>query len=294
MTTFILAALALLAVTALLLLPPLLRSRDRNASTQAALDEQREANLAILRTQLAELESEQQQGQLRPEEFQQAREELQRRILEESAAAEAATSAQGDQRPSKPLAIGLLLLLALSGSLGYAWLGNPLALDPEQVQARPEAPAMSPEQIAGMVAKLAARMEENPDDEQGWVMLARSYKVMGRLEDAAKAYARAEKLVATDPSLLADYAEALAMSSGSGMKGKPAALVEQALKLDPEHGHALFLAGAAAMEAGKRQQAADYWEKVLPHVEPGSELHGLLSANIEKIRSEKGAPAGKP
>ncbi|WP_303783754.1 c-type cytochrome biogenesis protein CcmI [Azovibrio restrictus] len=294
MITFILAALALLAVTAFLLLPPLLRSRERNTSTQASLNEQQEANLAILRTQLAELESEQQQGQIQPEDFQQAREELQRRILEESAAATAAAGAEGDQRPSRSLAIGLLVLLALSGSLGYAWLGTPLALNPEQVQARPDAQAMSPEQIAEMVNQLAARMEENPDDEQGWVMLARSYKVMGRLEDAARAYARAEKLVGTDPSLLADYAEALAMSSGSGMKGKPAALVDQALKLDPGHGHALFLAGAAAMEAGKRQQAADYWEKVLPQVEPGSELHKLLSANIEKIRSEKGASAGKP
>lgn len=285
MIPFILAALTLLALTALLLLPPLLRARP---SATAERDTQRATNLAILRAQLAELESEREQGELRPEAFAEARAELQRRILEESAA----TQAQDDPRPSQALAIGLVLLLALSGSLGYAWLGAPQALDPEQIAARANAPAMSPEQIAAMVDQLAARLEANPDDEAGWVMLARSYKVMGRLEDAAKAYARAEKRVATDPSLLADYAEALAMS-GNGMKGKAAALVEQALKLDPEHGHALFLAGAAAMEAGKRQQAADYWEKVLPQVEPGSELHSLLKTNIDKIRSERAATAGK-
>lgn len=294
MITFILAALALLAVTAFLLLPPLLRSQDRSAAAQAALNEQQEANLAILRNQLAELESEQQQGEMKPEDFQQAREELQRRILEESANADTAAATPGDNRPSKPLAIALLLLLAISGSLGYAYLGNPIALDPEKIQAQQGGPAMTPEQIEAMVANLAARMEENPDDEQGWVMLARSYKVMGRLEEAAKAYARAEKLVATDAALLTDYAETLAMSSGKGLKGKPAQLVEQALKLDPEHGHALFLAGAAALEAGNRKKAADYWEKVLPQVEPGSELHQLLSANIAQIRSEKDSAAKKP
>lgn len=294
MITFTLAALALLAVTALLILPPLLRSQDKSAAARAALNEQQEANLAILRNQLAELESEQQQGEMKVEDFQQAREELQRRILEESHNAQAAAAAAGDHRPSKPLAAAVVLLLAVSASLGYALLGNPIALDPAKIQAQQGGPAMTPEQIEAMVAKLAARMEENPDDEQGWVMLARSYKVLGRLEDAAKAYSHAEKLVATDASLLSDYAETLAMSSGKGLKGKPAKLVEQALKLDPNHGHALFLAGAAAMEAGNRKKAADYWEKMLPQVEPGTELHNLLSANIEQIRNEKSAPAKKP
>ena len=152
---------------------------------------------------------------------------------------------------------------------------------------------MSPEQIEAMVAKLAARMEANPDDEQGWVMLARSYKVLGRPADAAKAYSHAEKLVATDASLSADYAEVLAMASDGGLKGKPAKLVEQALRLDPANPHALFLAGAVAMEAGKPTQAADYWEKLLPLVEPGSEIESLLKSSIEKIRAGA-TPNGKP
>ena len=59
------------------------------------------------------------------------------------------------------------------------------------------------------------------------------------------------------------------------------------MKLNPEYGHALFLAGAAALEAGDKAKAADYWEKVLPQVEPGSELHTLLQDNITRIRAEK-------
>lgn len=292
MITFLIAALALLAVTALLLLPPLLRrpQSDHGAGDATA---QREVNQAILRDQLAELEQEQAEGSLESADFLQARDELKRRILEETASADAARQV-GSNGPSRTAAIVTLLLLLAGASAGYALLGNPLALDPAQRQAQQQGPAMSPEQIQAMVEKLAARMEQNPDDEQGWVMLARSYKVMGRPADAAKAYAKGEKLVATDASLLADYAEVLAMSSETGIKGKPAQLVQQALKLDPNNGHALFLAGAAAMESGQPAQAADYWEKVLPQVDPGSELHTLLKDNIDKIRAQSGGKSAKP
>ncbi|MGB4674535.1 MAG: c-type cytochrome biogenesis protein CcmI [Azovibrio sp.] len=289
MTIFLLAALALLAATALFLLPPLLRSGSR-APTQVA---QRETNQAILRDQLAELEQERQEGDLSGADFTQARDELKQRILEETAQADA-SPAQARDTPSTALAIALLLGLTVAAVAGYALLGTPAALDPAMRQARPQAPAMTPEQIEAMVARLAARLAENPDDEQGWVMLARSYKVMGRLEDAAQAYAKAGKRVATDAALLTDYAETLALSSGKGFKGKPSELLQQALKLNPEYGQALLLAGAAALEAGDKTRAADYWEKVLPQVEPGSELHTLLVANIEKIRSKKKAPPTKP
>ncbi len=291
MISFLLLALGLLALTALMLLPPLLRQRP--LPTTSDID-QREANLAILRDQLNELEREKGEGSLSSADFEQARDELKRRILEETAQADAAQP-QAGSAPSKTMAIAVVLTLVLSASFGYAFLGNPLALDPAQREARQEQPAMTPEQIQGMVAKLAARLEANPDDEEGWVMLARSYKVMNRPAEAAQAYSHAEKLVATDPALLADYAEALAQSSGQGLKGKPEQLVQKALKLDPNHGHSLFLAGAAALEAGNKAKAADYWEKVLPQVEPNSELYNLLKDNIDKFRAEsKPGKTGKP
>jgi cytochrome c-type biogenesis protein CcmH len=143
---------------------------------------------------------------------------------------------------------------------------------------------MSPEQINAMVAKLAERMQANPDDMQGWLMLARSYKTMGRYEDAAAAYGKAEKVIDDDPELLASYAETLAMASGKGLKGKPAQLIARALKLDPKQPHALFLAGAAAMEAGDKKQGIAYWEALLPQVEPGSEIDQLLRSGIDKMK----------
>lgn len=284
MTTFILLSLLLIAVTAGFLLPPLLR---RPAA--ALLTEQRhnQSNLAILRDQLAELEREHGEGLLADNDFLQARQELQRRLLEEDRGSQESGPAPVLQG-SRKTALTLALTLPLLAGLGYALLGNPRALNPEAVRAEAESP-MSPAEIASMVDKLAAKLKENPEDMKGWVMLARSYKVMGRYAEAADAYARAEKAFADEPELLADYAEVLAMSGKSkGLRGKPAELIARALQIDPENPHALLLAGAAAMEGGNPKMAVQIWEKLLTQVEPGSEVEKLLKASIAKVKAQSG------
>lgn len=277
MTQFAIYATLLIVVVAAFILPPLwlgLRAPRPKA-------ERKEANLAIFRDQLRELETEKSEGMLAEADFEQARRELQRRLLEEVEPDAVTQAAAASHAPSRKTAIAILLLLPVLGLLGYGLLGKPQALDPTQTATRPK---MSPEQINAMVAKLAERMQANPDDMQGWLMLARSYKTMGRYEDAAAAYGKAEKVVNDDPELLASYAETLAMASGTGLKGKPAQLISRALKLDPKQPHALFLAGAAAMEAGDKKQAIAYWEALLPQVEPGSEIDQLLRSGIDKMK----------
>lgn len=278
MTQFAIYATLLIVVVAAFILPPLwlgLRAPRPKA-------ERKEANLAIFRDQLRELEAEKSEGMLAAADFEQARRELQRRLLEEVEPDTAVPqAAPASHAPSRKTAIAILLLLPVLALLGYGMLGRPQALDPMQTAARPK---MSPEQINAMVAKLAERMQANPDDMQGWLMLARSYKTMGRYEDAAAAYGKAEKVINDDPELLASYAETLAMASGTGLKGKPAQLIARALKLDPKQPHALFLAGAAAMEAGDKKQAIAYWEALLPQVEPGSEIDQLLRSGIDKMK----------
>jgi cytochrome c-type biogenesis protein CcmH len=143
---------------------------------------------------------------------------------------------------------------------------------------------MTAAQIEGMVTKLAERLKANPDDMQGWLMLARSYKAMGRYAEAANAYRKAEKVVMQDAGLLADYAEAIAMGSATGMNGKPRELVDQALKLDAENPQALLLAGVAAMQAGNRAEALRHWEKLLPMLEPDSEIEAKLKRSIDKLK----------
>jgi cytochrome c-type biogenesis protein CcmH len=279
MTQFsIYAALIVLAIVALLL--PVLWFGKRRKGTAA---DRKETNLAIFRDQLADLEREQREGNISPEEFEQAHTELKRRLLEEIEP-EGATQVNDPSPTSRPTAIALLLMLPLAALAGYLLLGTPKAIDPANTAPQKQ---MTAEDITAMVAKLAARMETNPDDMNGWVMLGRSYKMMGRYEDAVAAYGKAEAFIDKDPELLASYAETLAMASGQGLTGKAKEQIEKALKLDPKHGHTLFLAGAAAMEAGDGKNAIAYWEALLPQVEPGSELDQMLRNGIEQLKQAK-------
>lgn len=279
MTQFALFATLLVVVVAAFILPPLWLGL-RVPKTRA---DRKTANLAIFRDQLAELEREKAEGSLAEADFEQARRELQRRLLEEVEPA-ADETGPASHAPTRKTAIAILLLLPILGALGYGLLGNPRALDPQQTVAQPQ---MTPEQIDAMVAKLAERMKANPDDPKGWLMLARSYKQLGRYAEAVEAFSHAETVIDGEPDLLAAYAETIAMAEGKGLAGKPTELIEKALKLDPKHGHSLFLAGAAAMDRGDAKQGIAYWEALLPQVEPGSEIDQMLRSGIDKMKAAK-------
>lgn len=280
MNLFAVFAVLLIVVVAAFILPPLWLGL-RAPKSQA---DRKEANVAIFRDQLAELVREKSEGSLAEADFEQARQELQRRLLEEVEPADAALAAQATHGPSRKMAIALLVLLPVFGLLGYGILGNPTALDPAQTAA-PQ--VMTPEKINQMVASLAEKLKADPDNIPGWLMLARSYKSMGRYAEAVDAYSHAEKSIGEDPDQLASYAETIAMANGKGITGKAVELIEQALKINPNHGHSLFLAGAAAMEAGQNKKGIAYWEALLPQVEPGSEIDQMLQSGLAKMRAAK-------
>lgn len=149
------------------------------------------------------------------------------------------------------------------------------------------APAMTPEKINQMVDNLAARLKANPDDLPGWIRLGRAYKVQGRLAEAEQAYGKASKLIDTDPELLTQYADLLATRSGN-IEGRPLALVNKALALNPKHPVALMLAGTAAYRRADYAQAVAHWEKVLTVVPPGSPDAKQVEAEIADARTKGG------
>lgn len=269
-TAFILtAALLVLVILAILILP--LWRAPRAAS---AID-WRQANLDIFRDQLSELERDRSSGSLAEADFAQAKSELQRRLLEEVEPEAVAQQGSGGRKT----ALALLIAIPLAATIGYVILGKPEALKPLQTQAQ-----VSPQQIEAMLGKLVEKLKANPDDSKGWVMLARSYKVLGRFAEAAEAYSHGAALVDTEPVLLADYAEVLAQTQGGSFEGKPGQLITRALKLDPDEPQALFLAGAAASERKDFSAVAEYWGRLLPQFEPGSEEAQTLAAAVTKAR----------
>lgn len=284
MTMFISLATLMIVAAATLLAIPLLR-RPKSLVTGA---DRGATNINIFRDQLAELEHEHQEGSLTDTDFEQAKSELQRRLLEDvRPEAEAGKEAS----PSRKTALVLILLLPLLSLGGYSLLGNPNALDPANTQPQERVTAA---QIEGMVEKLAQKLKDNPADTQGWVMLARSYKTLGRFAEAAEAYSHASDAINKDPALLTDYADLLAQLNGGSMRGKPGELVRQALKLDPNDAQALMLAGVAAAEIRDFNGAIAHWTRLLPMLEPGSEDAAMVEDAIARVRSaaempEKGA-----
>jgi cytochrome c-type biogenesis protein CcmH len=289
---FVAAGGLLLAVVLALLLRPVLRARavvdTADAADRTDAPAGREANLAILRDQLAELEREHAEGLLADADLAQAKDELQRRLLDEVAAEAVAATAGAPPRGARAVALGLALVIPLASIATYLLLGQPDALDPVRRQAR-----VAPQQIEQMLARLEARLKSDPGDAKGWVMLARSYKVLGRYAESAEAYAQGGALVDGDAALLADYAEVLARAAGS-LTGKPAELVARALKIDADEPQALFLAGAAASDANDFAGVAQYWGRLLKQVDPASEEGKSLAAAVAKAREIVAQGRGKP
>ena len=142
-----------------------------------------------------------------------------------------------------------------------------------------------------MAANLAAKLEKEPGNVDGWVMLARTYYAINRHAEAARAFDRAVALVPDNADLLADYADSLGASEG-GLRGKSLELIERALKADPTHWKALALAGTAAFNRKDYRQAVEYWERMKKTVPPDSSIAGSIDASIAEARELGGLKAG--
>lgn len=284
MTVFVLIAVVMAAAAVAWLLPPLLRRRNANDGVARAA-----SNVAVYRDQLAELDADLSGGTLSAAQYEQAKLEIERRVLDEAGGE--VTPASQVSHNGRWIAVVLVAAIPLCAGSLYWLFGNPDALTQRASAARGEH-ELSSKQLEAMVAKLAARLEQNPDDAKGWVMLARSYAAMQRLPEALAAYAKATALIHDDAGLLADYADMLATSTGRSLEGRPLELVMQALKIDSNQWKALALAGTAAFDRKDYRVAIAYWEKLLPQLPPDSEFRQSMTASIAEARQLGGIKAG--
>jgi cytochrome c-type biogenesis protein CcmH len=287
MTSFWIFAALLIVAALAFVLPPLLRRGAPSSAAHAQSPAGNALNAAVYRDQLGELDADRQAGTLNDAQYERARLELEQRLLEDIAAEkQPVVAAQPASRVTAVIA-GLAVPLIAVGL--YIAVGNPNALAP--VAAMPSHAAtdnVTPQQIEAMVAKLAERMKKNPDDPKGWIMLAKSYAVMGRFDDAVAAYGKANERVPNNADLLADHADALAMAKGQSLQGEPEALVLRALKVDPNHVKALALLGTAAFDRKDYANALKSWEKAAALVPAGSPIAGSLTSSIAEARGLAG------
>ncbi|HOY71085.1 MAG TPA: tetratricopeptide repeat protein, partial [Methylotenera sp.] len=187
--------------------------------------------------------------------------------------------------PDKRLAYVLALLIPLAALGVYHKIGMPaVILNPEIISAG-ETPAMAQAQIDALLGKIKAKLAQNPNDVEGWLLLARSNASLGNFEEALPAFEKASVLAPNDADLFADYADVLAIANGYKLAGKPEALLERALEINPKHEKSLKLAGAAAYERQDYAKVALFWGRLKEILPKDSPILPELSAALEKAQA---------
>jgi len=293
MTGFLLAAAILLATGTAVVLRPLLRAGSTSPQQRTS------AIVALFRDQLRELEAERRSGAVEEPQYQQARRDIERHLLEEVAGVD--DQAAGPQRARWSAAlVGVLLVVVPIGL--YVVLGTPDALIPgmatntdAQTSAGAKAAArpLTSVQVQKMIESLVANLKQAPGDAEGWAMLARAYSYQHQYADAVRAYTKAVALTPKDAHLLADLADALAMTNGQRLDGEPLKLIERALQIDPREVKALALAGTAAFDHQQYAKAVSYWERALQAAPNDAEFSQNLRSSLEEARQLAGGAAAK-
>lgn len=262
-------------------LPPLFAPDESGKDDEASA-----ANVLIYQDQCQELETDLRNGLIGEPEYEKEKQALQRRLLADTETAQRASpSPSATSSATRKAGYAVAAAIPIVAISFYLVRGNPKALNPETAPStmpaeETQSGEMTPQQIEANVGKLAKRLEENPNDAQGWVMLGRSYTMLERYGDAATAYGRATALKANDANLLTDYAEALALANGQRLEGKPTEAINKALQIEPNNEKALALAGESAFQAADYKKAIEYWQK-LP---AGSETRKAVADQLAKAK----------
>ena len=285
MNAFIAIAVILtLAVLALVLLPLVLKDRERQVGSS------RELSIAVLRDQLSDLEDQRKAGLLDTTMFVEEQAELERRALEDGSAGGSAAAFKSGRKLALAAVLGLAMPALVVGL--YVKLGTPDSLKP-QATTEAGSHALTPQQIEAMTAKLAERLQNNPDDGEGWLMLGRSYSSLRRFPEAAAAFGRATTLLPPSANLLADYADIMAMAQGRRLSGEPEKIIARALAIDPRHIKSLALMGSVAFERGDFGAAIQVWRSILTLVPPDSNVALSIGNSIADAERRMGGTAAQ-
>jgi cytochrome c-type biogenesis protein CcmH len=277
---FVVLALGMVLCVAGVLMWVLLRQRP--VVTHAS---QAKANAKVYRDQIADLDHEHESGHISDAEWQQSRDELSMRLLEDTSAQDDPVAKQ--EKPALWTAVLVAVALPLSAMGMYMWLGEPDALNPIAVQSTDK---VDPTQLLQMAESLAQKLNDKPDNLQGWVMLGRTYRTLEKFDASVQAYDRALKLSADD-DLKLERVEVLAMKSQGNFEGEPWNVIRDILQRDPQNYGALLMAGSASYSHEKFADALKYWQQARkPLAADNPDVPGLDEA-IASVQQKLGMPA---
>lgn len=191
-----------------------------------------------------------------------------------------------DENKGRWLALPLAIFVPLLALALYSIKGDLRAFDLPMTTAAGTPKTVT--DINAMVEKLAQKMAQDPQDPQGWIMLARSYKVLKRYPDAVSALRKARALLGDEPQTLLQLADVIAMQNGGSLLGEPTEIVAKALALDADNDMGLWLYGLANAEDGKFNEAIGYWKKLQTHYKPNDADYAEVQKLIDQAREALG------
>ena len=275
MITFYITAIVLVLLVLVALFRPFFwKMTVHHASRQ-------QLNAAIYKEEIAKLEKERAEGLIDGAAYEISHAEMRQRLFQDTSEDDG-VAVLGS--PKKTI-IALTIFIPVIAAATYFWLGSA-----QQIADGGAKQQVAQQDVEKMVAGLAAKMEQDPSNLKGWAMLARSYKVMGRPKDAEKAYDRAGSYLDTDPQLLADYADVSASNANGSFEGKPQAIINRALKADPNNMMALWLAGTADYNRGDYKGAVQVWGRLAKLLPADSEDMKMIQGSIMEARGKANLP----
>ena len=185
-------------------------------------------------------------------------------------------------RDARAVAIGVGVVVATSTLLLYQLVGTPQALDPAAVKA--------PETLGDAIAQLETEMQRNPNQAEGWRLLAQGYQREQQAIKARDAYAKAAELAPADAAILTEAAQSRALADDKRLfDAQAVALLQRALKAEPTQQRARWFLGIAQRQTGDNAAAAKTWEPLLTQVDAATSAS--LRKEIDNARAAAGLPA---
>jgi len=266
----------LICIAFAIILPPLWKKKE----IKAANSDQR--NIAIAQERVKELKQQLQAGTLTQQQYDEQFYELELTLGDDLDIQQSNQKSSTQGRWVVPV---IALFIPLFSVITYFALGEPDALIKAEIK-QPQQVAQNGQDINAMIAQLATRLKQNPNNAKDWILLGRSFKYVKEYKLAANSFEKAYQLVGDDPEVLLHYADTLAMLNNGSLAGKASELIFKALEKTPNDVTGLWLAGMAKAEQRDFVQALKYWRKIQDIVPKDSEPYAQVEKLISTVKAQ--------
>ncbi len=284
---FWIALLVMLLVAVVVLIYPLLRVR------QSAAIAYKDSNLGLYDDKLKELEADLGEGRIDHEQYQVARQEIDRELLNDVPADSKASASSGcaaQIRRQPGLAMMISVFIPMLSFLVYMQLGMHTSIDGRHAQMQAQAQAQTQQQqdigsVEDMTRALAARLQAQGGNQEEWTMLGRAYKHIGQYVLASEAFAQAVE-INPNVQLMLEQSEAIALGNNQRFTPEARDLVMRAMEMEPDNVNVLWFAGVAEFQAGKYRNSIDHLSRLANQAKQDPEINRSLRVYIEQARNQ--------